>query len=339
MVTIKDVAELAGVSKGTVSNVFSQKRPISKEVQEKVLAAARQLNYKPNYLARSLAVQQTKIIGLNMPMESTKFSPFHLSLLNGVLSECSHRGYKVLVNRLSNDSFEATEFLPSDPIDGEIILDPSENDPRINDRINQKLPFILVGKPSKKFETAISYVDNDNIHIASQVTEYLLSLGHKQILFLNAPKEKTVSQERYLGYKSALTKQGIITQEQLIQYKTNDLHSFDFAYEKTMMLLDQIKSITAIITDSNHMAMGVYQAAQDKGLHIPDDLSVISFSNDINYVNHFNPPLSCVNLNAELLGKEAAKLLLDQIANQDEVTTRVMISAKFMEQGSCKSII
>ncbi|PFJ16900.1 LacI family transcriptional regulator [Bacillus cereus] len=335
MVTIKDVAQLAKVSKGTVSNVLSRKRPISKEVQERVLEAARQLNYRPNYLARSLAIQQTGIISLNMPMESTKFSPFHFSLLNGVLNECSERGYRVLVNRLSNGD----EFRPSDPIDGEIILDPSESDPRIKERQEQKMPFILVGKPPKKFEKSISYVDNDNIQIALQVTDYLLSLGHKHILFLNAPKERTVSQERWLGYKMALEEKGYTTQQHLVHFKTNNLPSFDFAYEKTTMLLDKLKEITAIITDSNHMAMGVYQAARDKGLHIPDDLSVISFSNDINYVNHFNPPLSCANLKAELLGKEAAKMLLDQLSTQDKVIKRVMISSDFMDQGSCKSII
>lgn len=337
MSSINEVAKLAGVSKSTVSNVFSQKRPISKEVSERVLQAARELNYKPNYMARSLAVKQTRIIGINMPGERAKFSQFHLSLLNGVLSECYEKGYRLLVNTLSADFKEKVEFIASDPVDGEIILDPTEeNDKRVEDRINQGVPFVIVGKPPKIFETAISYVDNDNFAIGTQVTNYLLSLGHERILFLNAPEYRTVSRERYQGYKYALTSVGLVNDSWLVSFLDESKTSAQFGYEQTKAVLESGSNVTAIITDSNKMASGVYRAAKELEYRIPDDLSVISFSNESTYANILTPPLTCIDLNAELLGREAAKLLLAKLEDKNSIVKRIIIPSEFIERGSCK---
>lgn len=337
MSSINDVAKLAGVSKSTVSNVFSQKRPISKEVSERVLQAARELNYKPNYLARSLAVKQTRIIGINMPGERAKFSQFHLSLLNGVLSECYEKGYRLLVNTLSAAFKEKVEFIASDPVDGEIILDPTEeNDQRVEDRMNLGLPFVIVGKPPKLFETAISYVDNDNFAIAAQVTKYLLSLGHERILFLNAPEYRTVSKDRYQGYTYAFTSAGLSSESALVSFLDDRKTSAEFGYERTKAVLEAGSNVTAIITDSNKMASGVYRAAKELGYRIPDDLSVISFSNESTYANILNPPLTCVDLNAEILGREAAKLLLEKLEDKHSIVKRMIIPSEFIERDSCR---
>ncbi|ALC81890.1 MULTISPECIES: LacI family DNA-binding transcriptional regulator [Bacillus] len=336
MATIKDVAERAGVSKGTVSNVFSGKRPISNDVRERVLKAARELNYRANYLARSLAVQETKIISLSMVRGSNKFSPFHLSLLNGVLNECTEHGYRLLVNKLLDETAEKQEFAAADPIDGEIILDPSESDLRIHERLKQEIPFVLIGKPADNFETAISYVDNDNQQIAFQITCHLLELGHKDILFVNSGKERTVSKEREKGYKKALEDHALTFRQGMVKYKIKNLSSQEFAYETMMDMFQSHEPLTAVITDSDQMALGVYQAARDSGITIPKDLSVISFSNDVAYLDHFTPSLSFVNLHSELLGKEAARALLDLLGAKDRVVKRMIVPATFVEQGSCE---
>ncbi|WP_416825368.1 LacI family DNA-binding transcriptional regulator [Ectobacillus polymachus] len=337
MSSINEVAKLANVSKSTVSNVFSQKRPISKEVTERVLQAAKELKYKPNYLARSLAIKQTRIIGINMPRERAKFSQFHLSLLNGVLSECYEKGYRLLINSLADTFKEKVEFIASDPVDGEIILDPADDkDKRMEDRMNQGVPFVVVGKPPKILETSIPYVDNDNFAVGSQVTQYLLSLGHKRILFLNAPKYRTVSIDRYQGYKHALTSAGLPNDADLASFLEESKTSAEFGYEQTKAILNTGSNITAIITDSYKMAIGVYRAAEELGYCIPDDLSVISFSNDSTYADVLKPPLTCVDLNAEILGREAAKLLLERLEEKNSIVKRIIIPSEFVERGSCK---
>lgn len=335
LATIADVARTAGVSKSTVSSVFSQKRPISKEVTERVLAAARKLDYKPNYWARSLANKTTRIIGLNMPGERMKFSHFHLSLLNGVLFECSQNGHRLLVNALSKTYLNEVPHLSSEPVDGDILLDPTEGDSRIADRLRQGLPLVVIGRPHAEYESKVSYVDNDNIAIGTQVVDYLVRFGHKRILFLNASKGKTVSADRGLGYRQALEAAGLPFDPGLLVHKDPATPSAEHGYNVAKKMLKKNPDITAVIADTDKMALGVYRAAEEHGLSIPGDLSVIAFSDESVFAADFNPPLTGMKLYAEQLGQEAAKLLINQCTTGNRSVQRVLIPTELVERGSC----
>lgn len=339
MVKIEDVANAAGVSKSTVSNVFSEKRPISKEVRERVLAVAKQLNYRPNYWARSLAMKETRIIGLNMPAEEVKFSQFHLSLINGVLEECYKQGYRLLVNTLSKDYKSKIEFQTSDPVDGEILLDPEVGDSRIEERIQQNVPLVVIGKPPKPYEDRLAYVDNNNVTAAEDIANHLLEIGHTSILFLNAPSSRTVSQDRASGFVQALQKNGIDSPDDFMVCKEKNMRSKEFGYNQTIQKLKQRKQITAVITDNIKMASGVYRAAEEMGYTIPNDLSVISFSDDSMYGSEFSPPLSSIQLNGEMLGSESAKLLIEQIHTDQPVIKRIIVPTQYNERESIKKWI
>ena len=339
MTTIDDVARTAGVSKSTVSSVFSQKRPISKEVTERVLDAARQLNYKPNYWARSLANKTTRIIGLNMPGEQVKFSLFHLSLLNGVLSECSTNGYRLLVNPLSRSYLNEVPHLSSEPVDGDILLDPIEKDSRITDRLRQNHPLVVIGRPPEEFESKVCYVDNDNVATGRQATDYLIGLGHKHILFLNASKGKTVSVDRALGYRHALERGGVPFNPSLLVHKDKAVTSSAFGYAHTRLMLEQYPDITAIIADTDKMALGVYKAAAEKGMSIPGDLSVLAFSDESVFASEFIPSLTGINLFGEELGREAAKLLIGCCGSGQHSVKRALIPTELIERGSCGPVV
>ncbi|MFK7693659.1 LacI family DNA-binding transcriptional regulator [Paenibacillus sp. HJGM_3] len=335
MATIADVARTAGVSKSTVSNVFSQKRPISKEVSERVLAAARKLDYKPNYWARSLVSKTTHIIGINMPGERMKFSQFHLSLLNGVLYECSMSGYRLLVNALTKTYLDDVPRLSSEPVDGDILLDPVEHDSRIADRVRQGLPLVVIGRPHAEYESKVCYVDNDNVATGTMVVDYLLQFGHKRIMLLNASKGKTVSTDRGLGYRQALESAGQTFDPALLVYKDPNTPSAEYGYDVTKKMLKKHPDITAIIADTDKMALGVYRAAAELGLSIPGDLSVIAFSDESVFSADFVPQLTGVKLSAEQLGHEAAKLLINQCATGHRSVQRVLIQTELVERGSC----
>lgn len=339
MATIDDVARTAGVSKSTVSSVFSQKRPISKEVTKRVLDAARQLNYKPNYWARSLANKSTRIIGLNMPGEQVKFSLFHLSLLNGVLSECNANGYRLLVNPLSTSYLNEVPHLSSEPVDGDILLDPIEKDSRIAERIKQNHPLVVIGRPPREFESKICYVDNDNITNGRQATDYLLGMGHKRILFLNASFGKTVSVDRALGYKQALEQGEVPFDPSLLVHKDKSTTSSAFGYAHTIQMLKQHPDITAIIADTDKMALGVYKAVSETGKSIPGDLSVLAFSDESVFASEFIPPLTGVNLFGEELGREAAKLLIERCGSDQLSVRRALIPTELIERGSCGPVV
>lgn len=333
MATIEDVAKAAGVSKGTVSNVFSKKRPISKEVTERVLQIANQLNYKPNYWARTLALKETRIIGLNMPGENVKFSHFHLSLLNGVLRVCYEQGYRLLVNTLSHEYQSRVEHISSDPVDGEILLDPEHEDPRIAERLKRNANLVVIGRPPDEVEPYVSYVDNDNVGIAKRATEYLLRLGHRHILFLNAPIQRTVSQDREQGFRLALEEVGYEVNPAFIVYKRDEVTSIDFGYESVKHIIALHPQITAVITDTDKMAVGVYQAAQEAGYRIPQDLSVLTFSVD-SAITTLSPTLTSTRLHAELLGEESAKLVIQHCKGSQSENIRVIIDSELVIRES-----
>jgi DNA-binding LacI/PurR family transcriptional regulator len=147
MTNMNDVAKVAGVSKSTVSNVFSGKRPISGPVTEKVLSVARQLNYRPNYFARSMVTKETRNIGIVMDSEKVLFNQYNISFFNGVLKECHRQGYRLLVDTLSKETRRQVPHMTSEPIDGAIILDPAVEDKRVNDRIAAGVRMVILGKP------------------------------------------------------------------------------------------------------------------------------------------------------------------------------------------------
>jgi DNA-binding LacI/PurR family transcriptional regulator len=336
LATIDDVAKIAGVSKSTVSNVFSKKRPISKEVADRVLEAALQLKYKPNYWARSLANKETRIIGLSMEGEKVKFGAFHMTLLNGVLKECYSRGYRLLVNTLPKDFSSRPENWSSDPTDGEILLDPVMKDPRLEEKLLNQVPVVVIGRPPVPYETAVSYVDNDNVGASFRVVEYLLELGHRQILFLNAPGSRTVAHDREAGYRRAYEMKELKPCDSLlICREEGDKSSADYGYRSALRHLAANPGITAVITDTDKVALGVYQAAEELKLTVAQDLSVFSFSVEPGYGAEFTPPLSCVHLDGELLGTEAARMLLDQCAEKSHTAKRVIIPSELLLRESC----
>ncbi|GAA0732161.1 LacI family DNA-binding transcriptional regulator [Clostridium oceanicum] len=330
MPTINDVAKKAKVSKGTVSNAFSGKRPISKEVREKVLKAAKELGYEPNYIARSLATKETKIIGINMLKgENVKFNQFHLSLLNGVLKVCYENGYRLLVNTLSEDD----QFKSLDPVDGEIILNPSINDKRIDKRLKKRIPIVIVGKPCEKYEKLVSYVDNDNINLSKDITDSLLNLGYDNILFFNSLKNRTVSKDRLEGYKLAFkNKFGKESKNYNIFHNVSYVSSFEYGYNTTKQLIEENRTIKVIIADNDKVSKGICMAIKESSTYELKDILIVVFSNDM-YSNDFMPFIMNVYLNPEALGREAAKTLIDEIKIKDNVHKKIIIDSNFDLRG------
>ncbi|MCM3760555.1 LacI family transcriptional regulator [Alkalihalobacillus oceani] len=334
MVTMNDVAKQAGVSKSTVSNVFSKKRPISKEVSEHVLQVARQLNYKPNYFARSLTTRETRIIGLNMRGDKAKFSQFHLSLINGVLRQCYERGYRLLINTLAEKYANRVEFQSSDPVDGEILLDPIEKDPRIEECLEKNLPMVVIGRTAREYSAKVATVDNDNVEASARVTEHLVRLGHRHILLLNAAKKRTVSIDREAGFKKIMLTTYPDVDHHFICYKAGEETAIDYGYERTLDMLRNNPDISAVIADTDKVALGVYKAAAELGRVIPDDLSVMAFSDEPVFLSEFSPALSSMKLNSELLGIEAANTLIDQIEADSPSVKRTTIATDLILRAS-----
>jgi DNA-binding LacI/PurR family transcriptional regulator len=200
----------------------------------------------------------------------------------------------------------------------------------------QILTRVVIGRPPEKHQSRFSYVDNDNEALAEQVTQFLLELGHENILFLNSANERTVSVDRQRGYQKALLKAGVRIRPELHVFKRLDVPSVDYGYQSLKDAFANHVSFSAVMTDTDKVALGVYRAAAELGISIPDDISVIAFSDDSVFAPEFNPPLSGVSLNSEELGREAAELLIERIRDNSVSVIHKIIPAHLVVRESCR---
>jgi DNA-binding LacI/PurR family transcriptional regulator len=334
--TIGDVAREAGVSKSTVSNVFSKKRPISIEVTNRVLEVANQLNYVPNHMARSLATKKTMIIGLKMPTYAEfELSSFEMKVINSVVKKCSENGYRVLLDRIFEE--EETNFASNDPVDGVILLNPRDEDQRIKKYKASNTPFVIIGRPNDTNSDA-KYVDNNNTEMVKEVGEYLIGLGHKEILFLNASSHMTVSEDRKSGLRQAYENYSIpFPEEDVVYYDISEFkNGSEYGY---MSLLENYKKkkYTAIIADTDRVALGAIRGARELGIDIPNDVSLVALSNNETLAHEINPTLTSIELLPEKLGEEAASMLISTLHHELSPKCKI-IPAKLVLRDSCKGI-
>ncbi|WP_256761182.1 LacI family DNA-binding transcriptional regulator [Cohnella sp. WQ 127256] len=338
MAKIDDVARLAGVSKGTVSNVFSQKRPTSKKVTEKVLTVSRQLNYVPNHIARSLVTKKTMAIGLTIPHGNFFLSVFHTQFINGVILEASTYGYRVLLDTISADEIK-TPSLASYPIDGAIVLGPTEEDMRITLLHQSRIPFVTVGKIIHSNVLDAPTVNNDNQRIISDICNYLIGLGHRDILFLNARQRTTVSMERSEAFAQALGELGIELRPDMMRYKP-DIHSDEYltyGYDETIEALSiRGNKVTAIIADDDRTAFSAMNALKDLGRSIPEDISLFVICGDLSIMNQASPALTGMDLQPSELGAQAVKLLMHKTGVlQGHSSEHWIVDSRIVERSSC----
>ncbi|MGR3766020.1 LacI family DNA-binding transcriptional regulator [Rossellomorea sp. NS-SX7] len=336
MTTIGDVAREAGVSKSTVSNVFSKKRPISVEVTNRVIEVASRLNYVPNHMARSLATKKTMIIGLKMPTYTEyELSSFETKIINSVVKKCSENGYRVLLDRIVEE--DEMNFVSNDPVDGVILLNPRDEDQRILKYKASNIPFVIIGRPNDR-NGETKYVDNNNTEMVKEVGEYLIGLGHKDILFLNASLHMTVAEDRKAGLRQAFENYSLPFIEEDVMYYDPLQCKDGSQYGYTSFLENyQKKKYTAIIADTDRVALGVIRASRDLGIDIPNDVSLVALSNNETLAHEITPKLTSMELQPEKLGEEAASILMSSLNNELSPKYK-MIPAKLVQRDSCKGI-
>jgi DNA-binding LacI/PurR family transcriptional regulator len=341
MANIDDVARLAKVSKGTVSNVFSQKRPTSKEVTERVMDVSRKLNYVPNHIARSLVTKKTMAIGLTIPHGSFFFSAFHTQFINGVILEASYYGYRVLLDMIPLQKVK-TPFLSSYPIDGAVVMSPTIDDERINLMHLGQIPYVTVGKVMNANIDSAASVDNDNPMIIYSICKYLLDKGHRNIMFLNANELMTVSIDRTTGFIKVMKDHQIKVEEHMIHYKPAILSNeyMDYGYEETIHTLGKFKKkVTAIIADDDRTAFSVMNAIKDLKLSVPEDVSLFVICGDLSMMVQSNPPLTSMDLQPSELGVQSVRLLMQKLdVIKGDFPENTIIDSKIIERNSCSSI-
>ncbi|WP_088009481.1 LacI family DNA-binding transcriptional regulator [Indiicoccus explosivorum] len=335
-VTIKDVAKQANVSPSTVSRVIADNSRISPKTKQKVREVMETLGYYPNFQARNLVIQKSRTLGVIMENSAQLAfqNPFFPEVLRGISAFAHESKFGLYLSTGSTEEEifeEVVSMTLGRQVDGIILLYS-----KINDRImeylqSNEIPFSVVGRPYKDAET-INYVDNDNIGIAAEVTNYLIGLGHRRIAFVGGDPDHIVSLDRLEGYRRALAKAGIAVDSRYIAEK-NLISGQEGPAIQNMM--KSSVSPTAIVTHDDLVAYEVIGYLRDLGLRVPEDVSIIGFNNHT-LSEHLKPPLSSVDISICELGSRAAELVLAQIEGGQEEAGRFTVPARLIERGSCQ---
>jgi DNA-binding LacI/PurR family transcriptional regulator len=310
MTTIKDIAREAGVSVTTVSRALNGYSDVNEKTRAKIKDIANELNYSPNALARSLVTNKTKTIGLlvsGMKKESIKDN-FTYEILCGINDMSAEIGYDLIffsTNSTMQKEKSYAQLCRERKVDGVIIQGIKTDDPYLQEVIDSEIPCVLIDIPIES--NSVGYVTTDNELGAKNITEYLIDLGHKNIAMINGHNRAFVSQQRFAGYRKALSEANIALQW---EYVIDGAFDEEVAYDATLKLLNEHTEITAIVCASDLMALGVMKAAKTLGLSIPSDLSVTGYD-DIILASYVSPTLTTVAQDKYLMGQKATRLLAE----------------------------
>lgn len=307
--TIKDVAKLAGVSPSTVTRVIQNSSAISQKTKDIVRQAMVELKYHPNLNARSLVSSYTQVVGLVLPEDSDIFyqNPFFPQALRGISQAAADHNYAIQISTGQNEQqrLEAiSQMVDGKRVDGLIFLYSMPDDPLVKLAVERQFPFLILGKAISPF---ISLVDNDNIRASYEATSYFIDKGYKNIAFMAGNKELVVSQDRYEGYKNALTSHHLPINESKVSFSNGFLLE-ENSYKVMRKLTKQ--AIDAIVTTDAMVAEGALSYLKEHQLDFP----IITFDS-------VKPKIDVeayVDINALELGRESFNTLLQIISDSKD---------------------
>jgi LacI family transcriptional regulator len=331
-VTMREVADRAGVSTMTVSRVINESPRVSADARRRVEAAIAELGYVPNRLARGLIRKKTGAIGVIVPDVA---NPFFTLVVRGAEDVAWRAGYHVILCNTQGDVERErgyVEDMLSFQVEG-LILAPVGEASRPNLRVLRKngVPVVLLDRTVSGYDGDL--VQGDSVAGARQLVEHLISLGHRRIGMVTETAEVSTARDRLEGYRQAHRAAGIEPDPELVR----EASAIDVgkAYNATLDLLDLADPPTAIFSVNNIAVVGVAEAARERGLEIPDDLAVVCFD-DIEHASRFHPFLTVMVQPAETFGTIATQLLLDRLAGRIEQRRRlVVLPAEFVVRESC----
>ncbi len=331
--TLKDVAKLSGVHPSTVSRVLRNKEniPISKETRKRILKAVAELNYQPDITARALRLKKSNAIGLIIP---DILNSFFAGVARSIEKECAKAGYTLLVsetNENQENEIRSVNDLYSRGIDGLIIAPVQNTDMHIRDLRDKNFPFVLIDRCFEDIET--NYVISNNEKAAYDAIVYLIELGHKRIAFLSSRREIYTVHKRLIGYKKAVADFNLHEGEELI---AGTGFTFENGFESTMELLSLANPPTAMLSSGNIITIGAMQAIMEKGLSIPNDISLIAFTDTI-YSPYLVCPLTTISHSVREIGNKSFEILLAQMTTENSFPcSKIIIETEFTIRNSTK---
>lgn len=329
--TIKDVAKLAGVSISTVSRVINNSKPVSPEVRRKVLDAIKQLDYKPNEVARSLVTRKSNLIGV---IVTDIGNSYVAEMVRGI--EEVGRMYNfdiILSSSYGNEDAELKfiNFLTRKQVEG-IILISEKNENKVIDEIQSyRIPFIYINRYYNKYD--LPTVSIDNSKASFDMTEYLIGQGHERLLYVSyeSDDEYSVEMSKIEGYNKAIkekAKKGFLFNAK--GFRIED------GYEMGKSILDFVKEnkITAIFCGHDELAIGLMSYCYDNNIKIPEDISICGFG-DKSIASIYRPRLTTVREPFYDIGAVAIRSVIKKIKGEELEEDKIVLPYQIIKRESC----
>ena len=306
--TIYDVAEHAGVAISTVSRVLNNSQDVSDSTRERVMGAIRELQFRPNRTAKSLAQRATRTIAVAVPTFTT---PFHNELLKGVRDRLDDADIDLLLCDLDWEAPRKTlfNFLDRGAMDGLIVAGLPIDEETGQDLVSLGAPVILIGTEWPPLDSF--YWEEEPGVI--QAINHLVEKGHRRIGMITTPHSNRLRDARVNGYKQALEEAGLEFDEELVVHgetRKHDGFSEESGYEAMKELLSLDEPVTAIFASSDVQAIGAWQAIREAGLDVPDDYSLVGYD-DIKVSRFIG--LTSVAQNMHYVGEKATDVLMSRL--------------------------
>ena len=303
-----DLAKYCGVSITTVSRALRNKGEISKETKEKILAAAKELNYVPNIPARILAGGHSNTVGLIVADNS---NPYYAELIHGAEDYAKDYGYGVILYNTNEEAeleLKGHQMLLENKVGGLLITSIISGKEPLENLEKKKIPFVLLNRYLENYPT--DWIRGNNELGAYLVTKHLCSHGHKRILHISGNESISSVRERLQGYIKALKENGCAFDPNLVYHCDLKLES---GYEMTLKALKELDpQPTAIFAYSDLLAIGVLKALHELKKRVPDDIALAGYDN-IEYSPFIEPSLTTVDQFAYAIGSEGMRVLIEKI--------------------------
>ena len=328
--TIRDIAKMARVSHMTVSRALNDDPRVREETRKRILELVNKLDYRPDARARIFSSKKSHLIGL---VVSSISNPFYAELARGIEDKAHEQGYNVIFCSTENKP-ERTEtyvhLMIDAGVDGFIFASSRLHEPVVEKLIDEHFPLVLVNRKLKgeKF----NYVVLNNFKGAYEITEHLINLGHRKIAIITGPPNLSTGLDRLKGYQQALRDHGIDVNG---NYVIQGPFTRETGYERAKQLLTMKYKPEAIFGGNDYIAMGVIDAVEELGLHIPEDIALVGFD-DTEFASNQRVKLTTVSQRKYEMGNLSVQILIDYFERKEtDYTHRVILEPRLIIRESC----
>ncbi len=333
--TLRDVAHAAGVHPATASRALNPatRGLVNAETARRVIKVAEGLGYRPNPIARGLKTAKSATIGLVIPdLTNPLFPP----IVRGIEDVLEPAGYSGLIVNTDNDPEREraqVELLRSRQVEGLIVATALVEHPLLEELHRQRVPMVMVNRRPAGLD--VSSITPDDAGGIEMAVDHLASLGHRRIAHLAGPSETSTGVTRSRAFTNAVRDRGLDDDPALVL--ACDLWTEECGADGLRTLLDEVGGFTAVVAGNDLIALGCYDVFAERGISCPRDMSVVGF-NDMAFLDKLAPPLTTIAIPHQQIGAEAARMLLEAIADPSRPARTVQLPLSLVVRGSTAAV-